>query len=233
MANEAQSSGGQAGGGGAGTVTSVSSGTDVTVDNTNPANPIVNVSSAFIARVSNLENNVYKVTYFESISATSGTITKPTGSTILADQFPGGIDALLSTISSSQPTGVNPVTAGGATVDVTSFDTAGNYVLTGTPSTYPVALIYVISIPALSWANLTIGNILEYDRMNYLSSALADGKILVGNSSGTAVAVIPSGDVTISNAGVNTIAANAVTYTKSYNGTQLALVTALKSIAGN
>ncbi|MCC7514531.1 MAG: hypothetical protein IT212_07545 [Bacteroidia bacterium] len=45
MANEAQSSGGIAGGGGGGgSVNSVNSGTDITVDNTDPANPIVNFS---------------------------------------------------------------------------------------------------------------------------------------------------------------------------------------------
>jgi hypothetical protein len=42
------------------------------------------------------------------------------------------------------------------------------------------------------------------------AGALADGKIYIGNSGGTAVQVTPSGDWTITNAGVSTLAANSV-----------------------
>lgn len=45
-------------------------------------------------------------------------------------------------------------------------------------------------------------------------TALANGKIILGNGSGVATAVTPSGDVTMSNSGVNTIAAGAVTAAK-------------------
>lgn len=113
------------------------------------------------SRITTLENVTYKIAYFESVSATTGTITKPTGSTILLNQLAGGTDALVSTESSGIPTGQNPVTAGGALVDVSSFDASGNYVLTGTPSAYPVDIIYWISITALNYSNLNINNILE------------------------------------------------------------------------
>lgn len=43
------------------------------------------------------------------------------------------------------------------------------------------------------------------------SQALANGKILVGDGDGKAAAVTPSGDVTITNAGVTAIGANKVT----------------------
>lgn len=103
---------------------------------------------ALTARVVILEDNVYKLNYWASISASSGTITAPTGSTILLDQVAGGVDALLSTIDTGIPTGDLPQTAGLADVDVATFDASGNYTLDGTPSAYPVALIYWISIPA-------------------------------------------------------------------------------------
>lgn len=165
MPNQVQSSGGFAGGGGGGggTVTSVS-GTAGYVDVANgTTTPVISLDSSFISRITTLENNEYKVAYFASVSASSGTITIPTNATILTDQFPGGVDALVSTISSGQPTGINPQASGGALVDVTSFDTGGNYVLTGTPSAFPVAIIYILSIAAKDWNNLTIGNILEYE----------------------------------------------------------------------
>lgn len=48
---------------------------------------------------------------------------------------------------------------------------------------------------------------------------LANGNIFVGNGSNQAVAVLPSGDVTITNAGVTTIGTGAVTSTKIADGT--------------
>ena len=97
-------------------------------------------------RVTTLENNEFKIVYYSEINGSSGTITKPTGSTIMLDQFYGGIDAFVSTISGGKPTGEFPQTAGGVVVDVTSFDASGNFVLSGTPSAYPCALIYTIKI---------------------------------------------------------------------------------------
>ncbi len=172
MANQVQSSGGYAGGGsGGGSVTSVS-GTAGYVDVANgTTTPVISLDSAFLSRITTLENNEYKVAYFASVSASSGTITIPTNATILTDQFPAGVDALVSTINSGQPTGFNPQTGGGALVDVASFDTGGNYVLTGTPSAYPVAIIYVLKIKSKDFSNLTIANIIEYYQTDVLTGS--------------------------------------------------------------
>lgn len=112
-------------------------------------------------RVTILENNEYKITYFTEISNSTGTITIPTGATILLDQFQSGADVYVSTIQNGQPTGVFPRTSGGITVDVSSFDALGNYTLTGTPSSYPVALIYILKIKAKDYSNLNVNNILD------------------------------------------------------------------------
>lgn len=56
---------------------------------------------------------------------------------------------------------------------------------------------------------------------------LADGKIIVGNASGVGAAVTPSGDVTMTNAGVTAIGAGKVTAPMLANGAGIAaLVTA-------
>lgn len=104
--------------------------------------------------------NVFKIAYFASVTAASGTITIPTGATVLLDEFAGGIDAYVSTIVNGEPTGNNPQTAASVEVDVTSFDASGNYTLSGTPSAFPVALIYMLSIQGNDWGNLTTENIL-------------------------------------------------------------------------
>lgn len=51
------------------------------------------------------------------------------------------MDAVISTLSGGFPTGEAALTAAGAVV-ATSFDSSGNYTLTGTPSAYPVAIVY-------------------------------------------------------------------------------------------
>jgi hypothetical protein len=115
------------------------------------------------ARLVTLEDNEYKITYFTEISSTTGTITIPTGATILLNQLQGGIDAYVSVIENGQPNGEFPRTSGGVTVDVSSFDALGNYTIDGTPSGYPVALIYVLKIKAKDYSNLTVANILDLE----------------------------------------------------------------------
>jgi hypothetical protein len=124
---------------------------------------------ALEARVEYLEDNEYKITYYAEINTATGTITKPTGSTILLDQFFGGVDAYVSTIAGGQPTGNFPTTAGGVAVDVSSFDAMGNFTLSGTPSSYPVALIYILKIKAKDYSNLDITKILDLEGVSVVN----------------------------------------------------------------
>lgn len=118
-----------------------------------------------LARIQTLENVELKIAYYTEINAASGTITKPTGSTILLNQIAGGADALLCTINSG-PTGDAVKTSGNTIVDVATFNSSGDFTLTGTPSAYPVALIYWISIPLSSYSNLDVDNIIEENIKN-------------------------------------------------------------------
>lgn len=118
-------------------------------------------------RVLTLENNEYKIVYFTTIGTASGTITIPQGATILLDQFPNGVDAYVSQVDANgQPTGILPKTGLGVDVVVTSFDALGNYTLSDTPSSFPVALIYVLKIKAIDYNNLAVNNILEDERID-------------------------------------------------------------------
>lgn len=123
-------------------------------------------TSSIDARLTILEDNEYKITYFTEISSTAGNITIPTGATILLDQLQGGVDAYVSEITNGQPNGNFPRTSGGITVDVSSFNTMGAYTLSGTPASYPVALIYILKIKAKDYSNLVISNILDLEEFN-------------------------------------------------------------------
>lgn len=90
-----------------------------------------------------------KTEWFEEIaSGTSGTLTKPTGSTILLNSWADGVDALASVSGGvgDLPTFETPVTGSGTAITAT-LDAAGNWTLSGTPSAYPVCIIYAYSIP--------------------------------------------------------------------------------------
>lgn len=128
-----------------------------------------------LARLEYLETNEYKITYWASITTDSGSITKPTGSTIVLDALSAGVDAVVETISNGQPTGFSPVTGGGAYVTVSSFDTSGNYTLSGTPSATPVALLYVITIPADQYQNLDLSKIIMPEYNNPVVQTITNG----------------------------------------------------------
>lgn len=108
-----------------------------------------------------LEDTEYVYEVWKSIaSGTSGTITPPTGSTVLLDRYLGAADALVVEIKGGVPTDEPVVTAAGILV-TTTFDVSGNYTFSGTPSAYPVALVYQIKIPAKLAHFVPIGEILN------------------------------------------------------------------------
>jgi hypothetical protein len=84
-----------------------------------------------------------RTTRFASIGAgTGGTVgSLPAISTVVLNDFGGTVDAVISTISGGRPTLEAAKTTGGEII-ATTFDSLGNYVLTGVPSAYPVAIIY-------------------------------------------------------------------------------------------
>jgi len=81
-------------------------------------------------------------TRFISIgSGTSGTLTIPDEGTIVLDDFGGTVDAVVTTISGGRPQFAQASEADSTLITAT-LDTDGNWTISGTPSAYPVALIY-------------------------------------------------------------------------------------------
>ncbi len=83
-----------------------------------------------------------RTTRFVSIgSSTSGTVTLPTNSTVVLDDFGGTVDAVVCEISGGKPLQSHALTSTGSIV-ATTFDASGNWVFSAAPSAYPVALVY-------------------------------------------------------------------------------------------
>lgn len=74
-------------------------------------------------------------------SGTSGSLTIPADSEIVEAGFPSGLDAVATTSENSSYTSQSPLTSAGAVVGA-DIDTSGNWTLSGTPTSYPVAIIY-------------------------------------------------------------------------------------------
>jgi hypothetical protein len=116
----------------------------------------------------------------------------------------------------------------GLTDQVQNFATPGT---TGTaPNWNSVSPTHTLNIPLASTASVTAGLLSNADYTTFsgkLSPTLANTNIFVGDISNVATGVAMSGDIGISNAGLTTIANNAVTYAKIQNAT------AIKSLLGS
>jgi len=122
--------------------------------------------SGITTDITNIKNYEFKILYYASINTGTGTITKPTNTDIILNDFPQGYDAVVETIVNGEPTGEIAKTAGGVPITVTSFDISGNYTISGTPSAFPIALLYVLKVKSQYMSNLTFDNIIESQNLS-------------------------------------------------------------------
>jgi hypothetical protein len=112
-----------------------------------------------------LRGKTYASLRFYSISAgTSGTLTKPASSTIKMDGFGSGADCAIVQEASGKPTDRHALTSANEIISAT-LDASGNWVLSGTPSSYPVSLVYLVE-QDFSDFDSTSSDILEYWEIN-------------------------------------------------------------------
>lgn len=84
-------------------------------------------------------------------SGTSGTVTLPANATVILDSFGadgvgGLLDAALTKVISGEPSW-GQVLDGSSNVLATTFNSSGDYTLSGTPASYPIGLIYTVETP--------------------------------------------------------------------------------------
>ena len=135
--------------------------------------PIVDVSTSETKKITVgaiIGDKYVRTTRFAIISSgTSGTVTIPPNSEVVLDDFGGTVDAVVSQVSGGFPTLISAKSSSG-TVIATSFNSAGNWAFTGTPSAYPVAILYRVRQKLLDfdstasdiWGNSNVEQVTEF-----------------------------------------------------------------------
>lgn len=95
--------------------------------------------------IGNGGTNYVFATYWQAVNSASGTIEIKAGGTVKLDSFQGLEDAVVSATSGGLPTFEAAVNGSGTRIS-TTFDIGGNYSLSDTPSSYPVAIVYRVVI---------------------------------------------------------------------------------------
>jgi hypothetical protein len=113
-------------------------------------------------RITNLEDNVYKITYYEIIdlsASTTGSITIPEEAEVFTSGFDG--NAVLSTLNANDyPAGETPEDGGNPIT--ANLDISGNWTASGTYTGGNVALIYQLTIESEFFDNLNTNQIVDF-----------------------------------------------------------------------
>jgi hypothetical protein len=122
--------------------------------------------AALDGRITILENNEYKITYYEIVSGTSGSLTIPQNATINEDEFGSSGNSILSKINvSNKPTYQSPVDSFGNPVTANLL-TDGTWTTSGTFTDTDVALIYSITVTGLDLQYLNTFYIIESEELD-------------------------------------------------------------------
>jgi hypothetical protein len=98
---------------------------------------------------------------FEIVTSDTGTVTKPSQSTILLDRYTDGVDAIITELDSQNFPIDAPARDALGNVITTTFDADGHYDLSATPVSPAVAIVYLIRIPAKYANNVTDSQIVN------------------------------------------------------------------------
>ena len=118
-------------------------------------------------------------------SGTSGAVSAPSNATIILNQWANGVDAITSkSDSEGYPTGETAETSGGDIVTAT-LDVAGDWTISAAPSSYPIALIYIVEQPNVNFDPddcLVMLDLTDPDFLYALLQGRSGGQTLIGGT---------------------------------------------------
>lgn len=115
--------------------------------------------TALTTRVETLENTEHEYEVYDIIaSGAAGTVDKPAHGTIVLDQYPGAGDCLIVRVDGTTNRPIDdPARDGAGTIITGTLDGAGNYTISGTPATYPVAIVWQVALAEV-WKAAELSN---------------------------------------------------------------------------
>lgn len=127
------------------------------------------------SRITVLENKdeIYQI--WQSISTGSGSVAIPAGASIVLNKYSGGVDAIVTKLDGVPKD--EPVLDTNSNIISVTFTSTGGYTLSGDPVSYPVAIIYFITISTVDAAT-AIDTAYVIDRFDYTTAdeILIEGK---------------------------------------------------------
>ncbi len=117
--------------------------------------------------------------HYQVAAGTTGSLSPPAGGTLVLDWGPDGTDVLVSKAGTdSRPNWESAETAGGVRITAT-LDAGGNWALSGTPSAYPVHLVFLYRSPlALYDYRYSLHEVSDVDSHTHPTGDLPDDVML-------------------------------------------------------
>jgi len=152
------------------------------------------VVSGLTSRVTTLENIQYEYEVFASIaSGTSGTITYPTGSTLVVGEYAGQNAIVTALDANGRPIDQAARTAAGAVITAT-LGVGGSYTLSGAPSAYPVGLVYQVRCAAKDAGNVSLTSVIDATQVEgTMAKQDANAVAITGGTASVSSLTLPSG----------------------------------------
>ena len=120
----------------------------------------------FEGRVETLENTIFHIELFEEVSILTGSLDIPEEGTLLLGEYGDGLDGLVLKLDSSgniiEEVAITDL-GELVTVDITS---GGDYTLSDTPSSFPVGIIFQISVKLKDLDAVPLSKIVSVERVN-------------------------------------------------------------------
>jgi hypothetical protein len=153
-------------------------------------------TTELVQRIAAMEDTTYEYELWQSIgNGTSGTVSIPEGAVIRLDQYPNAGDALIVKCDGAgRPVDELAGQANGTAITAT-LDASGQFVLSGVPKSYPVAIVFQVALPQKSIPAIPLDSIVGYQVVRYTDAQAAAAAPVQAVAGKTGSVVLTKADV--------------------------------------
>ena len=153
-------------------------------------------TTELVQRIAAMEDTTYEYELWQSIgSGTSGTISIPEGAVIRLDQYPNAGDCLIVKCDAAGRPVDEPAGHANGTAITATLDTSGQFVLSGVPKSYPVAIVFQVALPQKAIPTIPLDSIVGYQVVRYTDAQAAAAAPVQAVAGKTGSVVLTKADV--------------------------------------